>query len=518
VAEDERDPPLAAVDVGTNSFHLLIARPIGGKRFEVVTTEKEMVRLGSGSGDMKTLAPDAIQRGVETLERFRRIADGAGASVRAVATSAVREAENRDDFLRRAKAEAGVEVEVISGVEEARLIHLGVLQAVPVFDQRLLLVDIGGGSTEFLVGQRGDVVDALSVKLGAIRLTDRFFSDDPVTTEQVDACRAYVRAYLAPVVLEIGRHPFDVAVGSSGTISSVAELVLATRGDAGARTANVSFTRSDVDAVVDALVAAPTVKDRLTIPGMDPRRADIIVGGAVLLQQAMADLHIAEMTVSNYALREGLLLDTLQRADDASLHHLGEIRSQAVQHLAALVPEEREHGEHARTIALALFDATESLHGLGEDCRELLEAASLLANVGLVISHARHHLHSYYVIRNSEQLTGFTEREVELVAQVARYHRKSAPKAKHLEYTSLTEHDQHIVRVLAGILRVANALDRTYAGHVAAVTCALTKETLTVQVEARGDTSLELYTAEQRRHLLEEALGVEIRFVAELAA
>src|SRR4051794_3993216 len=166
-----------------------------------------MVRLGSGSGDMKTLAPDAIQRGVETLTRFRRIAAGAGASIRAVATSAVREAENRDEFLRRARDEAGVEVEVIAGVEEARLIHLGVLQAVPVFDQRLLLVDIGGGSTEFLVGHRADVIDALSVKLGAIRLTDRFFSSEPLRSAQVEACRAYVRAYLAPVVRDIGRHP-----------------------------------------------------------------------------------------------------------------------------------------------------------------------------------------------------------------------------------------------------------------------------------------------------------------------
>src|SRR5439155_2282840 len=151
--------------------------------------------------------------------------------------------------------------------------------------------------------------------------------------------------YLAPVVRDVGRHQVDVAVGSSGTISSVAEIVLATRGETGGRTANVSFTRHDVDAVVERLVRARTLKERLAIAGLEPRRADIIVAGALLLQQAMADLHIAEMTVSDYALREGLLLDTLQRAEDSSLHHLGDIRSHAVQHLASLVPEEAEHGE-----------------------------------------------------------------------------------------------------------------------------------------------------------------------------
>src|SRR3954470_12323886 len=182
---------LAALDLGTNSFHLVVARLLENG-FEVVTREKETVRLGHGGGDMKELSVDAIDRGISSLRRMQRIAASHGATpVRAVATSAVREAQNAEVFLTRARREAKVNVEVISGLEEARLIHLGVLQAVPVFDQRMLLVDIGGGSTEFLVGQRGDVIDALSVKLGAIRLTDRFFSDDPITATQVDACRAY---------------------------------------------------------------------------------------------------------------------------------------------------------------------------------------------------------------------------------------------------------------------------------------------------------------------------------------
>src|SRR3954447_11599437 len=180
--------PLAAIDIGTNSIHLLVAQPLEGARFDTLGTEKEMVRLGSGSGDMKELAPDAIDRGVACLERFRRIADLSNASIRAVATSAVREAANHDVFLQRARDEAGVDVEVISGVEEARLIHLGVLQAVPVFDQPLLLCDIGGGSTEVLLGHRGEVRAARSFKLGAVRLTDRFFAADRTRAGDVAAC------------------------------------------------------------------------------------------------------------------------------------------------------------------------------------------------------------------------------------------------------------------------------------------------------------------------------------------
>ena len=212
------DPPvLAALDIGTNSFHLVLARSVGDERFETLTREKEVVRLGHGGGDMKELAPDAIDRGVACLRRMRGIADSYGATVRAVATSAVREAANAADFLRRAKEEADFDVEVISGVEEARLIHLGVLQAVPAYDERLLLIDIGGGSTEVLIGQQAEVLAARSFKLGAVRLTDRFFPGGTVSPKALRACRQYVRDVLSHFQREVDQLGFEVAVGSSGT-------------------------------------------------------------------------------------------------------------------------------------------------------------------------------------------------------------------------------------------------------------------------------------------------------------
>ncbi|MBA2496519.1 MAG: exopolyphosphatase, partial [Acidimicrobiia bacterium] len=197
----DQEAPLAAIDLGTNSFHLVVARPTGNNRFDILDREKEVVRLGSGSGDMKRLAPDAMDRGISALTRFRRLVDAAGAELHAVATSAVREAENRDEFLDRARDEAGVTVEVVSGVEEARLIHLGVLQAVPVYDERILVIDIGGGSVEFIIGAAGgEFVEARSLKLGAIRMTERFFADEPVRKRDLAEARRYIRAALTPAV------------------------------------------------------------------------------------------------------------------------------------------------------------------------------------------------------------------------------------------------------------------------------------------------------------------------------
>jgi exopolyphosphatase/guanosine-5'-triphosphate,3'-diphosphate pyrophosphatase len=477
-----------------------------------------MVRLGSSSGDMKRLAPDAIERGIRALVRLVQIAAIHDADVSAVATSAVREAENAEEFLDRARREAGVEVEVIAGVEEARLIHLGVLQAVPVFDQRLVLIDIGGGSTEILVGEQGETLAAGSLKLGAIRLTQRFFGGDKLHPAAVEGCRRHVRSVLAPMVREVERQGFGVAIASSGTAETVASLVNAARGTPEPRTFNnFVMTRTEIDAAVATLVAAGTVEAMRDLPGMDPVRADIMLGGAIVLEQAVADLGIDEIIISDYALREGALLDALSRRRGATLHHLRDLRRRSVVHLAESMDDDLAHSMRAAAFALDLFDGTTAIHGLGDDSRELLEAGALLANVGLFVSHSEHHKHSYYVIRHSDRLAGFTDHEIELIAQIARYHRKSAPRSKHAEYAGLREEDQERVRVLAGLVRVAIALDRSHAGNVAS---------LYVQYDGEGpvrirltpvagvDPSLEIQTAEERKSLLEEVLGRDVRITS----
>ncbi len=257
--------------------------------------------------------------------------------------------------------------------------------------------------------------------------------------------------------------------------------------------------------------AADTIDDRLKIPGLDAKRADIVLGGALVLEQAFALLDIDEMVVSDFALREGVLLDVLRRRDQTSLGHLRDLRYESVTHLAAVAPGELEHAQHATELALELFEQTADLHGLDPSYEELLEAAGLLANVGLFVSHDRHHLHSYYVIRNSDSLTGFTDDEIEIIAQVARYHRKSAPKPSHAAFAALPEATQNAVRILAGILRIGVALDRTRTGAVEELEATYDNGTLTIVLNhGKTDVSLELYTADTRKTLLEDALDIEV--------
>ena len=507
---------LAAVDIGTNSLHGVVARMSsgdGGPRFEILEREKEMVRLGSSGGDMRTLSDEAIDRVVAALDRFRQVAEVHDAPITAVATSAIREAENRDVLIERAWAQARVHVHVISGVEEARLIHLGVLQAVPVYDSRLLLCDIGGGSTELLVGLRGEVLASRSLKLGAIRLTRLFFANDLATPAALEACRRHVRSTVAPFAREIRRLGVEVTVGSSGTIIALAEMaVWRATGSRARSVSNLTLSRLQLDDLVQELVQAPTAAARAELSGLDASRADIVLAGALILEQVVHELDITEVVVSDYALREGVLLDTWRRRHGGSLHHLSDLRRQSVLNLAEVMDEDLPHSLQVAGLALQLFDATVHRHALGDDAREILEAAALLCNVGMFLSHAQHHKHGYYVIRSTDRLAGFNDNEVERIALVARYHRKSEPKAKHPEFGGLSAAQQREVQVLAGLLRVAIGLDRNHAARVRSVAVTDKGDRLVIRATAAEgeDISLELYAAAARRELLEAALTVAI--------
>ncbi len=508
---------LAAIDVGTNSFHLVVARVDDADRFDVITREKEQVRLGQGAGDMKHLAPEAVERGVAVLRRFRGLAAARDAELRAVATSAVREAEDHHAFLERARTEAGVEVEVISGVEEARLIHLGVLSALPVFDQRLLVCDIGGGSTELVLGERGETLAARSLKLGAVRLTTRFFAGGSPSKSDIEACRRHVRATLVPFERSVRQHGFEVAVGSSGTIEQVVRLARRSAGDEEPlRTWNgVTATAAELEAVASDLARAARKGTLDDIDGLDPKRVDIITAGALILEGVVTHLDIAELTVSEAALREGVLLDTLQRIRGGSLHHVTDVGRRSVRHLAEANDTDVDHSAWVATLALALFDDLAPGLGLDLDCRDHLEAAALLANVGLAVSHDGHHKHSYYVIRHSDRLVGFTDAEIERIALVARYHRKSAPKTRHPEFARLAPAEQDIVRTLAAILRVAIGLDRTHSRRVASVRARPGKGALRIEVTCRDseDCEVELFSAAERSGLLAEVLDTPVEVV-----
>ncbi len=511
--------PIAAIDIGTNSVHLVIARPVGRGSPEVLTREKVPIRLGSGSDDMKRLDPDAVSRAIGALDRFRRIAEAHDAEVVAVATSAVREAEDRNIFLNRARDEAQVDVGVISGVEEARLIHLGALGSVPAADRRHLVIDIGGGSTEVVIGEGTTASLARSLKVGHIRLTDRFFPGGRIEPGEARACRRFVKAFIAPVAREVGERGFEVAIGCSGTIENLALMAAARSGKPARTVDNLVLTRDDLADLVADITARPEPDDRADMPGLDTHRADVIVAGAILLRQLYKSFDIAELIVSAGALREGVVLDRMRQRESTgdALHHLSDLRRTSVLGAARRFEENVDHAQHATDLALELFDETATIHEMGEFERDILETAGLLHNVGLFVAHAAHHKHSYYLIRNSEHLAGFTENEIELIAQVARYHRKSDPRPKHPEFAALSEADQRRVRVLGGILRVTIALDRTYKRTVGRVTASDDGELLTVTAitDPDADVELELFTARERSGLLTIALERDVEFAVD---
>ncbi len=499
---------LAAIDVGTNSFHMVVAEVnprTGG--YTVLAREKERVRLGEGSGDMKLLSGAAMDRGIDALRRFRTIADRFGPQISAVATSAVREASNRDTFIRRVARETGIRLALVSGAEEARLVYLGVLQGLPVLRRKILLIDLGGGSTEFLVGKNRKILYDNSLKIGAIRMTERFFPGGVTSAKSVREARRFIRGILAPVRREIRRHRVDLVVATSGTFVNFANIVRCGTGDPPLDSYNAyEMDAADLTEAVDRVLEAKRPADRLGIGGLDPARSDIIAGGAVIIEQAVRELGIPAVTISEYALREGIIRDVAEQ----TLFHTGtpglhDIRLSSVRHLADKLRSEKEHSEHVAMLALSLFDQTAALHGCGAYERELLEAAAILHEVGLFISHERHHQHSYYLIRNAE-LLGFREDEKEIIGNIARYHRKSHPRAKHEDYARLTEAARRSVRMLSAILRIADGLDRTHRRVVTGMRVEVGGKRVRVRARLRKgvDAELEIWGANQKKGLFEE--------------
>lgn len=507
---------LAAIDVGTNSFHLIVVRmDTRTGRFKIINREKEFVRLGEGSTDMKHLSRDAMNRALTTLKRFKRVAGGLHAEIRAIGTSAVREALNKKDFLQRVKRETGISIEVASGVEEARLIYLGVLQALPVYNNQLLLIDIGGGSTEFLVGKKGDVLFDHSLKLGAVRLTDRFFRDRGGMSKKIRQCREYIAGTLLPVVRELKKIEYQTVIGTSGTIQNIARMILEEKNSDNVLSFNsYSFTRKDLKSVIEKVIEAAVHDSLDELKGLDPNRLDIIVGGTLILEQLFDQLNIQELTVSQYGMREGIILDTIEKRYPRGDHTFEDFRRDGVVHLAELFSYEKEHSHHVTHLALRMFDQLGKLHELGPAERELLEAASILHEVGLFVSHSQHHRHSYYLIRNAE-LLGFTENEKEVIANIARYHRKSHPKPKHENFQTLSDEEKNTVTKLAAILRIADGLDRSHACLIADIVCRRRGKSVTLRLlPANGkQIDMEMWGADRKKDLFEETFGVDVRFV-----
>lgn len=509
------DPVIAAIDIGTNSTHMVVARIASGG-FEVITREKSQTRLGEGGGDMKKLGSAAMDRGVEALGHMKRIADAHQATVVAVATSAVREATNSHQFLRRTAEEAGIEVQVISGLEEARLIHSAVLRALPSKPDPSVLIDIGGGSTEVVVFTGHEEHFARSFKLGAVRLTHRFFPSGQASRQRIAEARRFITSSIEPSRRRITRWKAKDTVVTSGTSETLARMCLLLESNDVPRSMNgATFTRDQLDTVVRRIAECDDVTERGELPGMDPTRADIILAGAIILSELARSLDIDRFTYCDHALREGLLIKELNRLTPGSPDDVRHVAIDSAHKLAMRCDNDFAHALAVSRLSCALFDGLDAHFELDGGDRLLLEAAAVLANVGITISHAKHHVHSYYVIRHGD-LLGLTDHEIEIVAQVARYHRKSEPKTAHPEFAALSTPDRYRVRLLSSILRVAIGLDRTHDGRVDRVEVAVDDTNITIKVASPSNQDLELniYAANERSGLMAEVFRHDVTVTA----
>lgn len=516
---EQKDNHIAAIDVGTNSFHLIVVKVKEDRNFEIVDREKEVIRLGEGSsGSIKYIKPEAISRAIATLKRFKGISDSYNASLRAVATSAVRESYNKSEFMQRVFDKTGIELEVISGFEEARLIYLGALRAVPIFNKKSLIIDIGGGSTEFLIGHKGVTNLSISIKLGAVRLTEKFFPDYEVTESRVVECRKWVEGEIFQLANSIKKTGFSVCVGSSGTIMATGFMIQEARNKKPLTAAilnNYEFSKKELQKIEEEILSRKTLERRKKIPGLDEKRADIIPAGIIILSTIFDILDLETMTISGYALREGIILDTLQKKHaDLSLPNLSNIRNESIKQLAQSCNYDQAHCRHVAKLALQMFEQLKELHGLDDDCREYLYAASILHDIGYHISHANHHQHSYYIIRHSE-LLGFNENEISIIAHVARYHRKSLPKERHEDFSELPGRTQNIIKKLAAILRVVDGFDRTHKRIVQSVECKLQDGSveLHLKIKEGANPEIELWNLERRKDLFEEVYQKKIKAI-----
>lgn len=507
---------LAAIDIGTNSFHLIIVRPDEEGNFEIIGREREVIRLSEGNtNDIKILNPSAIERGIRALSTFKGIANTYNAQIRAVATSAVREAENREDFIQRVLIETGININVVSGFEEARLIYLGILKAVPLFNERILCIDIGGGSTEFVVGEKGDIIYSNSLKLGAVRLTQKFFPDGKVTKERIADCSRWVEGEIYPVIKSVEHLNYKHVVGSSGTIQACSSICIGLKSGRAAEPSiinNQVFSLKELIVVKEKILSGKTTESRKKIPGLESKRADIIPAGVIILSTILGKLGTDKITVSGYALREGIIIDSMYKSLGGSFtDYLHNIRAKSIEQLAQSSEYDRNHCKHVADLALQLFDKLKQLHNLNGEYKEYLFAASLLHDIGYHISHDKHHRHSFYIIRHSK-LLGFTDPEILLIANIARYHRKSHPKKRHDDFTIQNEVFQNVTKKLSAILRVADALDRTHSGNVKNIETHVSDKSVKLYIDSgKQPIDIELWSLERRKELFEELFGKKLR-------
>lgn len=505
-------PVYGAIDVGSNAIKFKIARCEPPAEVETVCEEREPVRLGAGVFRGEPIARAAIDATAAAFARFRDLFAHHGVErTRAVATSALREAPNGEAVLAELAERTGIDLEVVSGSEEARLIQLGTSLDLGTAGGRVLFIEVGGGSCELSVREGGEMRDLLSLPLGAVRLTENFVTTDPISPTEHRRLKDAIYSEIRENAGRLARRPFDLAVGTAGTIRAIADSILAQR-DLYPESAPGAIRYADLSAFHRRL-RTMTLAERRALPAITGNRADILVAGAAVLKYALKTFRQAAVRASRRGLRDGLLLDLLARhAHDRALET--GLRRERLAALLRFGERFQVDGAHARNVAnlaLRLFDQLAGLHRLAPGDRDLLEAAALLHGVGRSVSYVAMHRHSYYIIRNAE-LTGFTQDEIALIANVARYHRRGEPSPRHENFAPLSAEERNTVRWLAAILRVADGLDRHGDGRVRDVAVSLRDGEIGLALAASGatDLDLEVWASGRKAGLLGEMVGRRI--------
>ncbi len=494
-------PRFAAIDMGSNASRLVVAEADDPRKIELLSYDRVPVRLGHGVFLTGRLDEEMIAYAVETLRRFHEKMEDANVDrYRAVVTASAREADNGPELLQRARSEAGIVIDAIDGSEEARLVRLAVQRALPLERKRALLMDLGGGSLELTEVDKGpEPLFSTSLEIGTVRLLESFLGHGakPVSKDQETLLTEYLERMLAPIWPALGKRAYDAVVGTGGNFEVIAELC-PMKGHA-----SKAIDVAKAQAILPRMVKL-TSSERRAAYGLRADRADVIVPALYVLLAVARAARTSVVLVPGVGLKDGILAEVVEKHFRVWDYH-GEENDvfQAAIQLGKRYQFDETHATQVSRIACDLFDALEPLHKLGPKARLELRVAALLHDIGDFIHFASHHKHSQYIIESSD-LMGFSPDERVVVGCVARYHRRALPSPSHVSFKKLPNDDRALVRKLAALLRLADALDREHRSKVRRVAVDIGKHAVTLRVRAEGDLSLERWTVGRKSPLFEQ--------------
>lgn len=496
---------VAAIDIGSNSLKLVIVNAAASDSFTVVLQERERVRLGHETLKTHQLSPEAIDLSADAIAKFRSIAESRNANViLAVATASVREAANAAEFVSEIERRTGVRVEVLSSLEEARLIGIAAAQNLGAAKQTLLNIDIGGGSTELSLMKAGEPDKLFSMKLGAVGLTEKYISGNPPKAKELGNLQMEIAMALEKPKRKLNNERWEISSGTSGTILNLASLLGAEEGNGVKDKPQIQLKKL---IALNEKLGKMTLEERAVLPGISRQRAEVIVAGGQILEGVMRGLQIETVQPCGFALREGVIIDYLREIEAESLPPVPDVEDRQLRGVFAVGRRfgyEEKHALQVAFLAEKIFDELAPIYKLQRHWRTFLSAAALLHDVGYHISHESHHKHSLYLIKHSE-MTGFSEIEKLVIANIARYHRGAFPKEKHADFMVLSEEHKSVVWKLGGILRLADALDRSYENRIKNVKFKLIADNLVMKLVAAENYEVEQQAVENKKDLLEAA-------------